>query len=471
MYKILLVEDDELLRFTIVEALKEYYNVKSYANPAEALKALERESFDLIITDQKLPEMSGIDFLKLVKEKDFNLDVIVITAFGTVQDAVEAMRFGASDFLQKPFSMDELLRVVQKTIQGKQGSDLVSPKLTVSLITKNEKMLKLVKLCEIISKSDCNVLIEGESGVGKEIFATLIHQLSPRRDGPLIIVNCGAIPDNLLESELFGYEKGAFTGAEKRKMGKIELSNGGTLVLDEISELPLNLQVKLLRALQTRKIERLGSTEQISVDFRLIALSNKILKKQVEAGLFRLDLFYRLNVMPLMIPPLRERPEDIPLLVSFFLKKFCKRPVVCSPEVISALQSYDWPGNVRELQNACERASILLNGNQINSADIFLLPMSKISEVTDLKLGDTDELASQIEVTRVENDETGASLKIKLGMSLAEVEKLLILQTLKSVNGSQKKAAEILGVSTRTLRNKLSEYKQLTSDLSKAPNS
>ncbi len=457
MSKILLVEDDLNFRKTLVMFLSENFDLVEAENGAEALKILESEKdIDLIISDQIMEPINGCDLLKNIRQRGLNTSFILITAYGSVQTAVEAMKLGANDFIQKPFSLSDIKRAIERVLEVREDKGLSLLDIKLPIVTKHPKMITLLKICEIIARSDCTVLIEGESGVGKEVIARAIHSMSPRRNGPCIVINCGAIPDHLLESELFGFEKGSFTGADRRKLGKIELAHNGTLVLDEVSELPLNLQVKLLRVLQDRKVERLGSTESQEINFRLIAISNKSLLKCCNEGKFRFDLYYRLNVMPLFVPPLRERKEDIPLLANYFLKKFCPKFSTLPANICEKLMEYDWPGNVRELQNACERVAVLSQGGiGINENMFFSDEIQNLGISVDKLENFATDSAPTVEVS----DKN--SIMIKVGMSLEEVERILILETLKVTNFNQTKAAEILGITSRTLRNKLAEYKRL----------
>ncbi|MCS6960879.1 MAG: sigma-54 dependent transcriptional regulator [Deltaproteobacteria bacterium] len=457
MKQVLIVEDDPVLRSSLIECLKEKWVVLEADTAEKALDIVESgRKIDVLVTDQRLPGVDGISLLKVVKQKNPSVYVIVITAFGSVESAVEAMKEGADDFIQKPFSLPELERSIESSLKWNKRQCVPLKDVGVPVVTQNDKMINLLRICELVAPSDCSVLIEGESGVGKEVLARAIHAMSHRHQGPCVIINCGAIPENLLESELFGFEKGAFTGADKRKLGKIEIAHNGTLILDEISELPLPLQVKLLRVLQEKKIERLGGTELIPVDFRLISVTNKNLLSLCKEGKFRWDLFYRINVVPLKVPPLRERKDDIPILLEHFLRKFKKDVRVTDQALIEALVNYDWPGNVRELQNACERASVLLHAGGKLSPEIFFQNDLQSFNV-EIETIDIEQISPVIDQLPSSD---GKKIILEVGMSLEEVERTLILATLKHTNGNQSKAAEILGVSSRTLRNKLAEYKK-----------
>jgi len=419
---ILVVDDSPQMRMALKEAIQKLgHRVIACDNGEEAIEKLHRHGFSLIVTDMKMPRMDGLTLLREVRRFMGNLPVLVITGFGTVENAVETMKEGATDYLMKPFSFDAL----KKTI----NSVLARIKKDREILTQNPKMHKVINIAENLGASDITVLVYGESGTGKEILARQIHRMSRRADKPFVAVNCAAIPDNLLESELFGYEKGSFTGATERRTGKFELAKGGTILLDEIGEMSMTLQAKLLRVLQEKEIDRIGGNEPIAVDVRVIATTNKDLYKECSEGRFREDLYYRLNVFPVKLPALRERTDDIPLLSRHFMKKFSayagKEIDDFSENALSILKNRQWRGNVRELENVIQRAVFLSKGKLINSEDLFL------EDVT---------------------------TKTAVNGNLKNMEKELILQTLKDVNGNKTKAAKMLGVSVRTIRNKLNEY-------------
>jgi two-component system response regulator FlrC len=369
----------------------------------------------------KMPKMDGLSLLKEIRRSVGNLPVLVITGFGTIENAVETMKEGAIDYLMKPFSFDTL----KKTI----NSIIVRIKQDRAILTQDPQMHKVVSIAENLASSDITVLIHGESGTGKELLARQIHRMSRRADKPFIAVNCAAIPDNLLESELFGHEKGSFTGATERRVGKFELAKGGTILLDEIGEMSMTLQAKLLRVLQEKEIDRIGGNEPIAVDVRIIATTNKNLYKECLEGHFREDLYYRLNVFPFKVPSLRERPGDIPLLAKYFMKKFSayagKEIKGFSENAMGILKNRQWRGNVRELENVTQRAVFLCKGEFIHTEDLLLEDVAAVTWMNG---------------------------------NLKTMEKELILQTLKDVHGNKTKAASILGVSVRTIRNKLNEY-------------
>ncbi len=442
---VLIIEDDKLMRITLEDSLRANdYEVYSSENAEGGFSLLKERGFDLIVTDVRLPDRNGIELLREIPILS-DAPVIVITAFGTIKDAVEAMRLGAFDYITKPFSLEEFILLVERAIDFKKlRQENLRLKQDVrrcyglsSIIGESEAIKKLLVMVERIASSDSTVLISGESGTGKELVATTIHYQSPRRDKPLVKVNCAALPEGLIESELFGHEKGAFTGALRRKAGRFELANGGSIFLDEVGDLPLSAQAKLLRVLQDKTFERVGGTETIKVDVRIIAATNKDLREEVKKGRFREDLFYRLNVIPITIPALRDRKEDIPLLVEHFLKKFnthLRKNVRFSRDAIKALLEYDYPGNVRELENIVERAVILCSGEIINRED---LPISQSS---------TSTVAS------------ATTQALSLSEISARAEKEHILRVLKLTGGNKTRAAELLGISRKTLWEKLNAY-------------
>ena len=423
---ILVVDDDAQMRMALSEAIQRLgYSATLCDGGADALGKLTNAAYSLIITDMKMPRMDGLTFLKEVRKRVGNLPVLVITGFGTVENAVETMKEGATDYLMKPFSFDTLTKSI--------GSIMARVSPDRDLLTANPAMQRIVQLAGDLAANDITVLITGESGTGKELLARHIHRRSRRKDKPFVAVNCAAIPENLLESELFGHEKGAFTGAAERKKGKVELADSGTILLDEIGEMPMLLQAKLLRVLQEREIDRVGGKEPVKVDVRVIATTNRDLALECAEGRFREDLFYRLNVFPLRVPPLRERPEDIPLLAEHFIRNFSavagKQIRGCSDEVIADLQQMPWRGNVREFENVLQRAVFLCSSDTVGRGDLMV-------------------------------DHAGPRPAPVANGKLKDMEKDMIMKTLKEVNGNKAKAAELLGVSVRTVRNKLSEYGQ-----------
>ncbi len=429
---ILVVDDDEDMRKAIEETLhRKGYATVSARDGQEALARIDEGGLRLVITDVRMPGVDGMTVLREARRRCPRLPFLLVTAFGTVSEAVEAVKEGAVDYLLKPFTADILL----DKVRGAQSE--ASPRTEDrELVTRDPKMLETLEMARGVAVSDVAVVITGESGTGKELLARYIHENSPRRTRTLVTVNCASIPDTLLESELFGHEKGAFTGASQRRIGKFETAHQSTLLLDEIAEMRTALQAKLLRVLQEKEVERLGSERPVPVDFRLIATTNRDLQKEVASGRFREDLYYRINVVPVRLPPLRERIEDIPLLVDHFSKEVTQRlgmpPKSFSQGAFEALRSRPWKGNVRELKNVVERAVVLARPSLLEASDLFLgeSPVSK--------------------------EETGAlSVPVR---GLRAMEKEAILETLKQTGGNRTQTAKILGISVRTLRNKLKEY-------------
>ncbi|MCX5827435.1 MAG: sigma-54 dependent transcriptional regulator [Deltaproteobacteria bacterium] len=452
--KILIVDDDLTMRMALADSLETSgYDVCIAENGDEALKMFGKNHFEVVVTDMRMPKMGGMDVLKEIKKISPQTPVILITAYGTVKTAVEAMKEGAAEFIMKPFSLDDLEFAVRNVLASRVELDTPNDDLadasypaSMEIITRNDRIIKLLAMLKNVAKSRSSILIQGESGTGKELFARFIYLHSKRRQNPFVAVNCAAIPNNLLESEMFGYEKGAFTGALFRKPGKFELADGGTLLLDEVSEMDVQLQAKLLRVVQEGEIDRLGGKAPVPVDVRIIATTNIDLKAAVEDKKFRGDLFYRLNVIPLVIPALRERRDDIPLLADHFLKKYSqandtKKPDL-SPQAIDSLMGHDWPGNVRELENTMERAILICENNVIHPGDLFL--------EGDLFKEPPDFLSGHQESVKLHMDTANMTLK--------DVEKALIYETLSKVDGNKSKASRLLGISVRTMRNKLHEY-------------
>jgi two-component system response regulator HydG len=441
--KILLV-DDETSHLETLERLfnKEGYDVETASQGDEALDLIRESDFELVISDLKMPELDGMELLELVQKISPETELIIMTAFGTVERAVEGIKAGAYDFISKPIKRAEILKSAEKALE-KQAliaenralkSELAKLKdEEVSIVGQSPALEQTLELARQVAPSDTTVLITGESGTGKELFARMIHEKSPRRAEAFVPVNCAALPENIIESELFGYEEGAFTGASERRIGRLESAHQGTVFLDEIGELSPQIQVKLLRFLQEETIQRLGSNESIEVDVRIVAATHKDLASEMETGAFREDLFYRLNVVNIDIPPLRERTEDIPLLVEHFLRAFAdknEQPIEgISKEAVSTLKAYDWPGNVRELENMIERAVVL-------DTDGFI---------------DTDDLPSE----SGESGERQRYLTVPLGESLSDIEQRVIEETLEMTEGDKKLAAKLLGIAKRTIYRKL----------------
>ena len=444
---ILIVDDESEMRSALCHALtRSGFSVESAAGGTEALLKLKKSSISLVITDLKMPEMSGMEVLGAAKKIVPGIPVIVITAYGSIHNAVEAMQAGAADYLLKPFSFETLETTVKKVLGNNNGSDgrqISSANLKVqpavkTLVTQDAKLLNILELAKNVATSRSTILIQGESGTGKELLAAYVHEHSGFKEEPYVAVNCAALPDTLAESELFGHEKGAFTGAIGRKMGKFELAKYGTVVLDEISEMTLPLQAKLLRVLQEREIDRVGGSQPVAMNARVVAISNVDLKQAISKGKFREDLYYRINVVPITIPPLRDRKGDIPLLVEHFIEKYCRlnnRDLVkISDAALARLVHHDWRGNIRELENTIERAILISNGTRLLPEHLFFDPADTANH-------------------------SQPTLSIKSGMTVREMEKQLITQTLQEVRDNRTRAAELLGISIRTLRNKLKEYK------------
>jgi DNA-binding NtrC family response regulator len=449
--KILLVDDEPSLRSVLSETLCGCgYDIETAENGAEALHKFPSGQFSLVITDMRMPKTGGMDVLRGIKKISPATPVVVITAYGTVNAAVEAMKEGAADFVMKPFSPDQMAMIVDTHLRRSlQEEKKEKPALETevasdaAIISRDKRILAIQEMLKNVAKSKSSVLIQGESGTGKELFARFLYRHSDRNGKPFVAVNCAAIPDHLLESEMFGYEKGAFTGASQRKLGKFELAHKGTLLLDEIGEMDIHLQAKLLRAIQEEEIDRVGGHDPIPVDVRLIATTNADLTRSIEEKKFRSDLYYRLNVVPVKIPPLRERNGDTALLTEFFLTKYSRRnnrpKPSLSSEVVAMLQSCSWPGNVRELENVIERAVLLCQGSVILPENLCLDATAPLPQQND---------------GRVDKGEISTGM----GMTLRDMERNLIFETLQTVNGNKTRASELLGVSVRTVRNKLNEY-------------
>src|SRR4030081_1116924 len=445
MATILIIEDEAKMRRLLELKLGDDGFKTLPAGDAETgLKLLDSEPVDLVLTDLKLPGMNGLELLHLAKQQNQARPIVVMTAFGSVETAVEAMKAGASDYVLKPFSLAEMRMVVHKELdnsrlreENRSLREALGQKYShPNIVAISPKMQEVLATVERVAPPNSTVLLVGESGVGKDLIARAIHEKSRRASGPFIKINSTAIPENLLESELFGYEKGAFTGAVASKPGKFELADKGTLFLDEIGDVPLAIQVKLLRVLQEREFERLGGTRTVKVDARLIAATNRDLREALEQGTFREDLYYRLNVVPIDIAPLRERKEDIPDLAGLFMERFCggsdKPAKSLAPEAVRILVNYHWPGNVRELQNIIERACALAKGDVIEPADIHL-------------------------DTRPVRAGTSENHFLPEGMTLEHWEDEMIHEALRRASGNKSQAARLLGLSRNALRYRLSK--------------
>jgi two-component system, NtrC family, response regulator AtoC len=444
---VLVVDDEQTMRDFLSSSLAGRFQVRTANNGIAALAELKKARFDLVLTDVQMPGRGGLELLEdIASQLDYRPLVVLMTAFGSIAQAVEATRRGAIDYLTKPFGLDQLDHVLTRAFEFEQlrsenrslRTSVSSQRETHGLLGNNAAMVQLREKIAMIADTRGTVLLQGESGTGKEVVARAIHDSGSRRDGPFIRINCAAIPESLLESELFGYERGAFTGAVAARKGKFELADGGTLLLDEISEMPFAMQAKLLRVLQEREFMRLGAKYATRTDVRIIATTNRILKDEIKARTFREDLYFRLNVIPLRIVPLRLRKDDIPMLANHFCQVFCAengRPLVTISEAaMRCLIAMDWPGNVRQLQNVIERAVILGSGDTL---DREILGLSEEMDTTEK----TREMAGDL--------------------TLRDMERELILRKLQATRGNRTKAAQELGISVRTLRNKLNLYTDL----------
>ena len=443
---ILIVDDDKANVESLERILKrEGYDCLIAFDGKQGLDVLRKSQVDLVVTDMSMPNMGGLELLKAIKAISDEIEVIMVTAYGTVEKAVEAMQQGAFHFITKPFKRKEIVQLCQKALervrliqeneQLKQRiHDYENPRLIVG---PSVAMGQTMNTLQLAGPKDVTVTIRGESGTGKELIAKELHRLSPRHDKGFVALNCTAFPETLIDSELFGYEKGAFTGADGPKSGRFEQADGGTLFLDEIGELPPNVQVKLLRVLQERTIERLGGTKSIPIDIRLISATHRNLEEEVKAGRFREDLYYRINVIELNVPPLRERPEDIAVLTQHFINKYSQKyqrpPLHITPEALESLQSYDWPGNVRQLENVIQKSVVLAPGQELQIQD----------------------LPEQIHESKTQ----GNYFMIPFGTPLDEIERHVISETLRRT-GDKKTTAQLLGVATRTIYRKLESFQQ-----------
>ncbi len=451
--RILVVDDEPLTLDLIVEELREEgYSVDVASNGHEAVSKASRQFYDIVLTDLVMPGLSGMDLLAYFNKNHQETLVIVLTGYGAIETAVNAMKNGAFDYLTKPAKMDEILVVLKRALEIrsiKAENALMHNQLEEryrfeKIIGRSTPMEALYRIVERVARTDSTVLITGESGTGKELIANAIHYNSERKDKPFIPINCGAIPEELLESELFGHEKGAFTGAVKERRGRFELAHNGTIFLDEIGEMSPKLQVKLLRVIQERKYERIGGARTIHVDVRILAATNKDIEKAITDGVFREDLYYRLNVIPIHVPPLRDRSGDIAILVRHFLKQHCQKKDIAmkrfSISALEALEHYDWPGNVRELENVIERLVILAEGMEI--------------EFDELPLRIRQKRASE-QCASLEIGETGIDLK----KILDDLENRLIMEALQKAGGVKNKAAQLLGLNRTTLIEKMKKKK------------
>ena len=445
--KILIVDDEPSHRLMLCAHLKSGYDVCEAANGLQAVEAVKKQFFDLVLMDIRMPGTSGLEALRQIKAISPRIVVFIVTAFQSVETAREALRQGASDYIVKPVDIEELVANIEREFSYRdlqRENTLLKERLgdqftESNIIARSSKMREVMEEIALIAPSDATVLILGESGTGKELIANLIHERSVRAKKPFIKLNCAALTEALLESELFGHEKGSFTGATERKPGRFELANGGSFFLDEVGEMRSTTQVKLLRVLQEQQFERVGGTESITVDTRIITATNKKLDKEVKAGRFREDLYYRLNVVPIQLPPLRERKEDILPLAEYFLKfygeKNHREAVKILPEALDLMMRYDWPGNIRELENTIERGVIIARSE-------YLTP---------------DELPPNLRNISESKAHYGSEMSV--GSTIKEMEKEFIARTLTSVAGNRTRTAKILGITRKTLQNKIREYK------------
>lgn len=448
-YNILIVDDEQSQRIILSGFLKQKgYNLFEASSGNEALKIIDNNLIDIVLSDYKMPEMNGIELLKKIKERNPEIAVVIITAFGTIEDAVKAMKEGAFDYLTKPVELDELEFIISRISERQQlisenkilKEQLIEKNKISGIVAYSEKMENVLSTALRVADSKATVLLRGESGTGKEVLAKAIHYASSRKDKPFVAVNCAALNENLLESELFGHEKGAFTGADKQRRGRFEIADGGTIFLDEIGDLPLATQVKLLRVLQEEQFERVGGSQTISVDVRVITATNKNIEELIKDGKFREDLYYRINVVTISIPPLRERREDIIHLIRHFIEKYLpetrKEKIEFSREAIDVLMKYNFPGNIRELENIVHHSIVLSRGEIVSTSD----------------------LPEQLRVKNPSDVVFGFDENLTLPEQVDNLEKMLVLDALKKTNNNQLQASKILGISERNLRYRLEKW-------------
>ena len=435
----ILIVDDEISQVNLLDGFlkKQGFTTFTATSPIDALTIIKKNSIDLVISDYKMPELTGEELFLEIKKINPEIKFIMLTAFGSIETAVNVLKHGAVDFIEKPVNLETLIQKIQDIEEKhiiENSVTVIENKIGIKIPFKNKKILEIYNTINKIATSDINVLILGESGTGKEVIAKTIHNLSKRADKPFVAVNCAAIPENLFESEFFGYEKGAFTGAVSKKKGKFFIANNGTIFLDEICEIPVYLQSKLLRVLQEKEIEPLGSEKTIPVNVRIISATNRDIKEMVKNEEFREDLYYRLNVVSLNLPPLRERREDIPVFIDYFLKNFSNNRITVSPEARDLLIKYHYPGNIRELENIIQRAIALCSGNVIKTKD----------------------LPEEVKLAQIlEND---SNVNLNLNKEIEKLEKKLILDALESSQWNKSKAAELLGINERVIRYKVKKY-------------
>ena len=455
---VLIVDDEKHTREGLQQALAENYDVTVAANADEAFNLMDAQPFDVILTDLRMPGKSGLKIIDKALSLPYRPAVLMMTAYGNIDTAVEAMKRGAVDFLTKPVNIERLEVLIQRALKTKtlevevqQLHERLDEKFNIEgIIGASPKLKEVIDKMRLVAPSRATILIEGESGTGKELIAQAVHQSSPRARAPFIAVHCAALSENLLESELFGHERGAFTGAVERRIGRFESANGGTLFLDEIGEISASTQVKLLRFLETKSIERVGGTKPLELDVRLVAATNRNLEQLVRDGKFREDLFFRLNVVRLLMPPLRDRRDDIPLLLAHYIKVFSDEngvpPLTIEPGALRTLEAYSWPGNIRELRNFCENAVVLRRGGSLTEYD--LEPKFR---------GETLPVPGGVPVA----DGSAGGLPPPNSLSIEENEKRLLREALLKARGNRTKAAELMGVSRRTLHRKLAQWPEL----------
>lgn len=448
--KILIVDDERIKRSILEDELRAGgYDVATAENPLQAEPLMARAAFDVIVTDLRMPGLDGLSFLRQIKSRQPEQQVIVMTAYGTVETAVEAMKLGAFDYLLKPFATEELLLKIDKLLKYSwmaSENEALRRQLATQkrgrIVGQSDGIRRLLSHVRMVAATDSTVLIEGESGTGKELVARLLHETSHRSEGPFIAVSCAALPKELIESELFGHESGAFTGATRRRIGRFELAHGGTIFLDEVDDIPMEVQVKLLRTLQEGTFDRLGGEKTVHANVRVIAAAKQPIEGLVKTGRFREDLYYRLNVVPLRIPPLRERPEDVPLLADFFLQNLATRmnreTLSLTPAAVRALQTYSWPGNVRQLEHMLEQMAALSRSGVLDVGDLpSVVGMDVRSSVVSLALGDRS--------------------RVNLAGIMEETEASLLRWAMQKSDGNMSQAADILGIARSTLQYKLSK--------------
>ncbi len=477
---VLIVDDDDNMRGAMQETVSRMgVNVDVAENGRIGYEKAASKRYDLIISDMRMPEIDGLSMFNMLQATGIKTPVCFVTAYGSVNGAVEALKIGAYDYILKPFSPEVIEELIRRTFELSAVASKPLMKAEPSKkpsVYKSAYMEHVFTLAKEVAKSEATVLITGESGTGKEVLATFVHENSNHSKGAFVAVNCAAIPENLIESELFGYEKGAFTGAVGRKIGKFELADNGTILLDEVGEIPINLQAKLLRVLQEKEVERVGGLKPVKINTRILAATNKDLKQLCDEGKFREDLYYRLNVICMELPPLRDRKEDIADLSSFFINKYSeinKRAAKkLSNSAMQTLIDYEWPGNVRELEHTIERAVVLSKSSEIEANDLFLHGIT----IEGFKSGNTLTINTSFEDTisldtndNIINEQADVlatdDMISAVGRTLADVEQELILKTLKDMGGNRTKAAEVLGITVRTLRNKLNEYREAGIDV------